>query len=165
MIVVSDTTPIISLLKINKLSILEALFHEVQIPAAVFAELTTAQRYQNEAEIIRNCPFLRVVVVKDRDSVERMRRNRELDLGESEAIILTEAISADLLIVDEAAARDVARSLNIRITGTIGLLMEAYERGLLSANDIINCVNGLRNSNRHISEKYYQKLLDLTTRK
>ena len=42
MIVISDTTPLISLLKIGRLNILEILFGSVQIPKAVFAELTPA---------------------------------------------------------------------------------------------------------------------------
>ena len=40
MIVVSDTTPIISLLKINRIDLLEKLFGTVQIPQGVFNELT-----------------------------------------------------------------------------------------------------------------------------
>lgn len=41
MIVVSDTTPLISLLKINRLELLERLFGDVMIPKAVFDELTS----------------------------------------------------------------------------------------------------------------------------
>ena len=40
MIVVSDTTPLISLLKINRIDLLEKLFGDVLIPQAVFDELT-----------------------------------------------------------------------------------------------------------------------------
>lgn len=39
MIVISDTTPLISLLKINRLDLLEKLFGQVQIPQGVFLEL------------------------------------------------------------------------------------------------------------------------------
>ena len=53
MIVVSDTTPLISLLKINRLDLLEKLFGEVLIPSAVFNELTTDERFQLEANQIR----------------------------------------------------------------------------------------------------------------
>lgn len=41
MIVVSDTTPLITLMKADKLDILHGLFGEVLIPEAVFDELTT----------------------------------------------------------------------------------------------------------------------------
>ena len=53
MIVVSDTTPLISLLKISRLDLLEKLFGEVLIPSAVFNELTTDERFQLEANQIR----------------------------------------------------------------------------------------------------------------
>ena len=38
MIVISDTTPLISLIKIGQLNLLNHLFGEVQIPSAVFEE-------------------------------------------------------------------------------------------------------------------------------
>ena len=53
MIVVSDTTPLISLLKINRLDLLEKLFGEVLLPEAVFNELTVDERFQLEAKLIR----------------------------------------------------------------------------------------------------------------
>ena len=41
MIVVSDTTPLITLMKADRLAILHKLFGEILIPEAVFSELTT----------------------------------------------------------------------------------------------------------------------------
>lgn len=52
MIVVSDTTPLISLLKINRLELLERLFGDVMIPTAVFDELTVDKRFRTEADQI-----------------------------------------------------------------------------------------------------------------
>lgn len=40
MIVVSDTTPIITLLKIGRLDLLKLMYGSVKIPEAVFTELT-----------------------------------------------------------------------------------------------------------------------------
>ena len=48
MIVVSDTTPLISLLKINRIDLLEKLFGDVLIPQAVFDELTVDERFRLE---------------------------------------------------------------------------------------------------------------------
>ena len=53
MIVISDTTPLISLLKINRIDLLEKLFGDVLIPQAVFEELTIDERFQLEADQIR----------------------------------------------------------------------------------------------------------------
>ena len=52
MIVISDTTPLVSFLKINRLDLLEKLFGGVQIPRAVFEELTCNPKYQLEAETV-----------------------------------------------------------------------------------------------------------------
>ena len=41
MIVVSDSTPLITLMKAGRLDLLKSLFGEVLIPEAVFAEVTS----------------------------------------------------------------------------------------------------------------------------
>ncbi len=45
MIVVSDTTPLITLIKIGHLELLEKTFGEVHIPEAVYSELTSNPRF------------------------------------------------------------------------------------------------------------------------
>ena len=57
MIVISDTTPLISLLKINRIDLLEKLFGDVLIPQAVFEELTIDERFRLEGQKQRHsCP-------------------------------------------------------------------------------------------------------------
>ena len=160
MIVVSDTTPLISLLKTGRLDTLEKLFGEVRIPDAVFEELTSNPRYSDEAAAIRSYPYIDIISVSDTDAVEQVSREDGLDLGESEAIVLTQEISADLLLMDEARGRDVARSMGLRITGTVGILLLSYERGILDKDEIKDCVERLRDANRFIGERYLQLLLE-----
>ena len=160
MIVVSDTTPLISLLKTGRLDTLEKLFGEVRIPDAVFEELTSNPRYSDEAAAIRSYPYIDIISVSDTDAVEQVSREDGLDLGESEAIVLTQEISADLLLMDEARGRDVARSMGLRITGTVGILLLSYERGILNKGEIVDCVERLRDANRFIGERYLQLLLE-----
>jgi uncharacterized protein len=52
-----------------------------------------------------------------------------LDAGESEAIAMSLEWPADLLIMDESSDRAMARNLNIRITGTLGVLLKAKRDG------------------------------------
>ena len=95
MIVVSDTTPLISLLKINQLDLLEKLFGEVLIPEAVFNELTVDERFQLEAQLIRQKEFIAVKPVNNLESVSILKRATGLDQGESEAIVLTDELKAE----------------------------------------------------------------------
>lgn len=156
MIVVSDTTPLISLMKAEALAILEPLFNEVLIPDAVFSELTTNPDFSDEAETIRSCSFIKIVTVKEQQSVELLQRATGLDLGESEAIIYADSIKADVLLMDETRGRQVARTMGIYYMGTIGVLLFAYEEKVLSASDVVEILNRLKNANRHISEDLIQ---------
>ena len=123
MIVVSDTTPLISLLKISRLDLLEKLFGEVLIPSAVFNELTTDERFQLEANQIRQEKFIVVKEVNNLESVSILKRATGLDQGESEAIVLTDELNAELLLMDEAKGRNVSSQMGLQIMGTIGILM------------------------------------------
>ena len=68
MIVISDTTPLISFLKINRIDLLEKLFGDVLIPQAVFEELTIDERFQLEADQIRQKKFIVVKPVNNPES-------------------------------------------------------------------------------------------------
>lgn len=68
MIVVSDTTPLISLLNINRIDLLEKLFGDVLSPQAVFDELTVNERFRLEADEIRQKKFIVVKPVNNPES-------------------------------------------------------------------------------------------------
>lgn len=158
MIVISDTTPIISLIKVGQLELLRQLFHVVSIPNAVYKELTENKMYPNEAQIVRECNFIIVESVKNKTSVLILRNFTGLDAGESEAIVLADEKQSDVLLMDEHKGRQVAKKMGITITGTIGILIQAFDEGILSKEDVEVCIERLKESNIRISEKLYQKL-------
>lgn len=160
MIVVSDTTPLISLLKIDRIGLLERLFGQVLIPQAVFDELTADERFKLEADQIRQKQFIIVKAVRNPESANILKRATGLDQGESEAIILTDELAADVLLMDEAKGRAVSFQMGFKIMGTIGILMGAYEEGELTADEVRECVEGLQRAGRHISQKHYRMLLE-----
>ena len=153
MIIVSDTSPLISLMKASLLDVLQRLFDTIIIPEAVFSELTTNPDYQDEAEQIKAAPFITVVSVKEHKAVDVLRRATGLDLGESEAIVYADENSADVLLMDEAAGRRVAKSMGLRIVGSSGILLAAYDERILTAEDVDAAVDTLKSANRRISEE------------
>lgn len=160
MIVVSDTTPLISLMKIGRLGLAEELFGEVQIPDAVYAELIANPQFVKEAQQIQSSLFVKRVVIDDSESVDLLRKATGLDQGESEAIILSDICHADLLLMDEIKGRQVARQMGLHLMGTLGMLRVAYEEHLLSHEEIIKCIEVLRMNGRHISDSLYRQLLE-----
>jgi len=159
MIVVSDATLLISLLKINQLNLLEKLFGNVKIPEGVYEELTVNPLYQEEAEHIKHSSFIEIIEVKDTKSISIFRKATGLDKGESEAIVLAEEIHADLLLVDERKARQVAKKMGITIAGTLGVLLSAYEADMLTSEKVIGCLHNMKTSGRRISDVLYNELI------
>lgn len=161
MIVVSDSTPLITLMKAARLQILNELFGEIIIPEAVHKELTSNERFLEEARQINNSDFIRVISVEDRKSVSLLQRAAGLDLGESEAIIYAENNKADLLLVDEASGRRVAKSMGIEIMGSVGVLVSAFREGILSEDEASDAFRSIREARRHISERLIEDALKI----
>lgn len=161
MIVVSDSTPLITLMKATRLQVLHELFGEIVIPEAVHSELTANENYSEEARQVNGSDFIRVISVDDKKSVSLLQRAAGLDLGESEAIIFAENNNADLLLIDEASGRRVAMSMGIKIMGSIGILVSAFREGFLSENEAEDAFQRIRNAKRHISEKLIRDALDV----
>ena len=79
----------------------------------------------------------------------------DLDLGEREAIALAEARRADLLLMDDAAGRAEARRRNLRVTGILGVLRVAADRGLIEVPSVIA---KLRSTNFYFDENLIRSI-------
>ena len=156
MIVVSDSGPLISLMKAARLDLLWDLYGEIRIPEAVYTELTDNPRYAEEAEEVRTCSFVQVVAVKERQAVDDLRRSSGLDLGESEAIVYADDIKADILLMEEDAGRRVAKAMGLRVRGSIGILLLGFDKRLLTVQEVDAALDRMKGANRRISEELYQ---------
>ena len=159
MIVISDTTPILSLLKANQLSLLELLYERVVVPEAEYKELTTNPIFRNEKEAICQCPFLLVEKVCDQEAVRMLRTVTGLDAGESEALVLYGEKNADILLIDEHKGRNVAKKLSVEHIGTVGVLMMAFDEGILTAGEVGRCLEVLLNKDIRLSKDLCNKVL------
>ena len=160
MIVVSDTTPLISLLKINRLDLLEKLYGSVLIPKAVFSELTSNEIYHTEADIISQSNFIECREVSNFQALKILQVITTLDLGESEAIILAQELNADVLLMDETKGRKVAQQLNIPLSGALGILIDSFDAGLLTKVEVSECLDTLQQAGRRISGHLINKVRD-----
>ncbi|MBN2341080.1 MAG: DUF3368 domain-containing protein [Deltaproteobacteria bacterium] len=82
---------------------------------------------------------------------------KELGAGETAAIILAKKMNANLLLLDDLAARRVAAELNLSVSGTIGVLVAAHQKGLLP--DLEKQLNALIACGFRISEHLLKSIL------
>jgi predicted nucleic acid-binding protein len=129
--VVVNATPIIALSLIGKLGLLHQLYGEVLLPPAVQSEVLAGGQHSLGSAELREAPWLRVVPLRDTRRADLLLT--DLDQGEAEVIVLAQEQYAQLVILDERLARRHARRLGLSMTGTLGILLRAKERGLVSA--------------------------------
>ncbi len=119
MLLIADTSPLISLLLIQQLDLLERIFGEYYIPQAVLEELQGHQEIASFQKELEQLAFK----VKYTNSVYLPLAG--IEKGETEAIYLYQELNADLLLVDDKKAREVAELLSIQCTGTLAVLYQA----------------------------------------
>ncbi|WP_029522479.1 DUF3368 domain-containing protein [Persephonella sp. KM09-Lau-8] len=126
--VVSNTTPILSFIKLNRLDILRNIYKEITIPEAVYRELEEGKHkyYLN----ISKEDWIKISKVSNKRLVKQFEKI--LDTGEAEAITLALELKADLLLMDEKIGRKIAEEQGLKISGTIGILLKAKEEGIIS---------------------------------
>ena len=130
-LIIADTGPINYLILIGNIDLLPTLFGRVILPSAVQTELNDA----DAPPLVRNWiayppPWLDIHETPGRQAGDASAEG--LDEGEAAAIVLAIALGADLLLMDDRKGVTVARSKGLRVTGTLGVLDIAAERGLIN---------------------------------
>ncbi len=129
-LVIVNATPIIALTLIGQLDLLQRLFGVVMTPPAVRAEILAGGVWGIGSAEFQEATWLKVVQLQDPRHADLLV---DLDRGEAEVIGLALEVDADLVIIDERLARRHAKRLGLPLTGTVGILLRAKERGMVTS--------------------------------
>jgi len=137
MCVISNTSPLLNLAIVEHLFLLPQQFGQVYIPSTVLTELKINDDLPGSRalQVALNEGWLIPTTVKSSALVNLLRR--ELHQGESEAIALAVELSADKILLDEKEARQIARTLGLSITGTLGILLKGRKNGTVSSMEVV----------------------------
>jgi predicted nucleic acid-binding protein len=141
MIVVADTSVILNLCRVQHEHLLQQLFQRVLISAEVAGEFTRLTKIQKRFSGLVLPNWIEIASVPQAFPPEVIRA--QLDIGESAAITLCINQKADLLLIDEAAGREVATRLGVRTVGILGVLVDARNQKLIS--DVKSLLDRLEN--------------------
>lgn len=156
MILVSNASPLVNLARIGHLELLHDLFGKLLVPEAVWEEVVVAGAGQPGARLLEEASWVTRRQVQNRSLVQALRQ--ELDAGEAEAIALAVEVKADLLLMDERLGRETAQHLGLRVTGVIGMLVEAKRKGVLP--EVKSLLDALRDkAGFRVSERLYARVL------
>jgi len=128
--VVADSSCLIALSQISQFKLLKELFGKVFIPEAVYREVVVKGKKEpgskETKEAIRD-GWIKRESIKDKVPVNVL--SITLGSGESEVIFLCKELKADLALIDEKTARDIAGLMDVDTMGTIGIICLAIEKG------------------------------------
>jgi predicted nucleic acid-binding protein len=149
-VTISDAGPLHYLILIEALHVLPTLFGIVSIPEVVRAELLH--------------PSAPAAVRKKMSELESWMKLEPvptaqlwgLHAGESAVISMASTLSEVRILMDDRAGRRVARTQNLEVIGTLGLLEVAAERRLVSLPEAIS---RLRLTNFHIAQAALERAL------
>ena len=129
--VIADSTPLIALSYIGHLDLLRQLYQDIYIPKAVYDEINIKKDAASEA-LSSALDWIHVVEVDE--TIDRSMYKARLHTGEVEVIILAQQSPvADLVIIDDNAAKKTAKYLGLTVTGTMGVLLKAKRTGSIQA--------------------------------
>lgn len=142
--IIADASCLIVLQNIQELPLLQKLFGEVFITEEV------------KKEYGFDLPeWIKVKEVQNK--IQQNALNLILDEGEASSIALSLETGNSLLIIDEKKGRRIAQELNLKIIGTLGVILRARERGLVDS--IENLLEKLENADFRISPILKAKIL------
>ncbi len=153
--IVSDTTALIILGKLDRFDLLENIFQKVNIPKSVFNELS-----QKDDGIHKMVEKSKLFCIKNITDIETFKLlDGVLDYGESEAIVLAKELQM-ILFIDEKKGRIVAKSMGLEIIGLLGLLLLNVKKEYTSKEDAIKMIEKIKSLNFRISIKLHEQFLN-----
>jgi predicted nucleic acid-binding protein len=155
MIVVSDSTVLIGLVKIGKLDLLKKIFSNVFIPEEVFKEVVERGKGKPGSKVIKEAAWIEANPVKDKIQVAFLLGS--LEKGEAEVLVLARELEADLILLDEEKARKSAVIAGFEIIGLLGLFILVKNLGLI--HEVRPLVDELPRKKFRISDKIIEKTL------
>lgn len=125
---ICNTSPLQYLHQLGRIEILPALTGSIIVPVPVIAELEAGRGLGWDVPDVRGFPWVAI-----RQPVSTPALPLAADLGRGEAAVLALALESPdaIVIVDDGVGRRVAELLGLRLTGTLGLLLDARKKGLI----------------------------------
>ena len=155
-IIISNTTPIITLLAIDKLEILKEIYGKIYVPKGVYEEIENGLEKEFYVDL-KIYDWIEIIEVKNKLALQQLENH--LDKGEAHALILYDELKADLLVMDEKLGRKYAKKQNCNYIGSFGVLLRAKELGLIS--EIKPLLVQVKQKGVFISEQLFATILEI----
>jgi len=126
--IVINTSPLIVLFKSQLAYLLPQLFTEIIVPSGVWDEIVGAGKTDRASRQLPLTSWVKQISISD---ISALILAWGLDRGESEVLSFALENLGYWAVIDDAAARRVAKTVNIPFMGTMGILLIAKKKNLI----------------------------------
>jgi predicted nucleic acid-binding protein len=126
-VIISNSTPLIAFARIGQLVLLRNVVGKMIIPQAVADEISEYAQAKPGGINLAQEDWITVQSVQSEQQVRLLLPT--LDRGEAEVVALALERQARLVLIDELTGRKVAESLNLNVSGSVGILIRAKQMG------------------------------------
>jgi predicted nucleic acid-binding protein len=126
--IICNTSPLQYLHQLKLLDALRQLTKHLVVPQAVTEELRVGSENGWDVPDLRALDWIEVRQPRSKPVLPLIH---DLGPGETEVLALALESPDPLVILDDGLARQVAASLNLKLTGTLGLLLDVKKAGLI----------------------------------
>jgi predicted nucleic acid-binding protein len=157
--VVSDSSPLNYLALLSDFDLLRQIYHTVVIPPAVHREVVESGADYPVGKAVQAAlgEWISVAEAPDPAQVAALRSAFHLDPGESEAILVAEALGDALILMDERRGVRCARSRGIVVIRTPLIYADEKIRGLIGS--VQEKLDELRSHGFRLSSRHYEQIL------
>ena len=154
--VITNTSPLLYLYRIERLDWLPRLFHSIWTPGAVVEELREGRQRGYEVPDPTDYAWLQIV---DPHHIPSNWLSLDLGAGERSTLALALENPDRIALLDDQFAREVAQAAGLNRWGTLKVLLEAKSQGMTPV--IRPWVDRLSESGMWISAEVRQRILVL----
>jgi predicted nucleic acid-binding protein len=139
--IVINTGPIIALVAATEsLEWLPSLYGRIIIPYEVYREIEDGGPGNPESFALKSVQN-RVMIGREKTDLP-VALLREVDPGEASVIFNASVYDVDTVVIDEKAGRRLARIHGLKVTGSLGILLKAKQKGIITS--LSDCITRMR---------------------
>jgi uncharacterized protein len=158
---VIDADVLIHLAKLNQLNLLKTQFSKILITDIIYNEtvIQGLSAKKKDAIIIKNFIKTNFISIKEisTEKIILFMKKYNIHKGESSIIALAEKMRLDYCITNEIKVRNAIKSEGFKVTGTLGIILKAYNLDQINKSKCLKILNIIKNNPKEY--RFHPKLV------
>lgn len=157
--IISNSTPLIYLAKLNKLDLAIKIYKKIIIPQEVYNEVVLEGKKFNKKEVFLIENFINDKLIEIKEGGELKKEMENIHIGEAKAINLCIKSQNKEILIDDKEAYEICKLLNLKPVRTTAFLLYCVKKNLISKYEFKELLIKLSKEGYFLSIEVFEFLL------